>query len=79
MTTLTAKLKSGLGVFVAQLVPEDNLRRKLVAIRFAASTGKGVLLSGSVVYFTLHLGLTAAQVGIGLSAAGVAARVKELL
>ncbi|MEU7752359.1 MFS transporter [Micromonospora sp. NPDC049171] len=41
--------------------------------------GKGVFLSGSVVYFTLHVGLSAAEVGIGLSAAGFAGLVSSVL
>ena len=59
--------------FLSQFIPEQSLPRRLVAVRFAAAMGKGVLLSGSVVYFTLHVGLTAAEVGIGLSASGFAA------
>lgn len=79
MSTETAKPRFSIAGFIAQLVPDDALRRKLVAIRFAASIGKGVLLSGSVVYFTLHIGLSAAQVGIGLSAAGFAALLSSVL
>lgn len=62
----------------SRLVPADALRRNLIAIRFMAAVGKGVFLSGSVVYFTLHVGLTAAQVGIGLSAAGFAGLVSSV-
>lgn len=62
----------------SRLVPPDALRRNLIAIRFMAAVGKGVFLSGSVVYFTLHVGLTAAQVGIGLSAAGFAGLVSSV-
>lgn len=77
----TGSTKPGFDVagLIAQFVPEDPLRRRLVAVRFAASTGKGVLLSGSVVYFTLHVGLTAQQVGIGLSAAGFAALLSSVV
>lgn len=72
-TTEVSRPTSAVSRFLSQLVPDDLLRRRLVAMRFAGATGKGVLLSGSVVYFTLHVGLSAATVGIGLSAAGVAA------
>ncbi len=62
-----------------RLVPTDPLRRKLIAIRLAESIGKGVFLSGSVVYFTLRVGLDAKQVGLGLSAAGLSAFVSSVL
>ncbi|GAA4873179.1 MFS transporter [Kitasatospora terrestris] len=64
---------------IARLIPADPLRRSLLAIRFAGAAGKGVFISGSVVYFTLHVGLSAAQVGIGLSAAGFAGLVSSVL
>ncbi|MFF2954883.1 MFS transporter [Kitasatospora sp. NPDC057965] len=64
---------------LARLIPADPLRRRLLAIRFAGAAGKGVFLSGSVVYFTLHVGLSAGQVGIGLSAAGFAGLVSSVL
>src|ERR1700753_1320337 len=79
MNNQAVKQRFSLAGFFAQLVPEDGLRRKLVAIRFAASIGKGVLLSGRVVYFTLHSGMTATEVGIGLSAAGFAALVSSVV
>ncbi|SDI17198.1 Predicted arabinose efflux permease, MFS family [Actinokineospora alba] len=61
---------SRLATLSARFIPADSLRRKLIAIRLAESIGKGVFISGSVVYFTLHVGLSAGQVGLGLSAAG---------
>jgi MFS family permease len=65
--------------FSSRLVPTDPLRRKLIAIRLAESIGKGVFLSGSVVYFTLRVGLDPKQVGLGLSAAGLSAFVSSVL
>ncbi|MFG2823183.1 MFS transporter [Kitasatospora sp. NPDC048365] len=64
---------------LARLIPADPLRRRLLAIRFAGATGRGVFLSGSVVYFTLHVGLSAGQVGLGLSASGFAGLVSSVL
>ncbi|KOV32504.1 hypothetical protein ADK60_13785 [Streptomyces sp. XY431] len=64
---------------LGRLIPADALRRRLLAIRFAEATGKGVFLSGSIVYFTLHVGLTAAEVGIGLSLAGFAGLLSSVL
>lgn len=63
----------------SRLVPTDPLRRKLIAIRLAESIGKGVFLSGSVVYFTLRVGLDARQVGLGLSAAGLSAFISSVV
>ncbi|MGE5829919.1 MAG: MFS transporter [Micromonosporaceae bacterium] len=64
---------------LSRLLSVDQLRRKLIAIRLAESTGKGVFLSGSVVYFTLHVGLNARQVGLGLSAAGLSAFISSVV
>lgn len=77
--TGTAGPRPGVAGFISQFIPEQPLPRRLVGVRFAAATGKGVLLSGSVVYFTLHVGLTAAEVGIGLSAAGFAALASSVV
>ncbi|GAA2978762.1 MFS transporter [Actinokineospora diospyrosa] len=65
--------------FLARLVPADPLRRRLIAIRLAGAIGKGVFISGSVVYFTLHVGLSATQVGLGLSAAGFAGLISTVV
>ncbi|MFF2629159.1 MFS transporter [Kitasatospora griseola] len=78
-TDAAERPKPGFLGFLAQLAGEDSLRRSLVAVRFAAATGKGVLLSGSVVYFTLHVHLAAAQIGFGLTAAGIASLVSSVL
>jgi MFS family permease len=42
-----------------------------LAVGLIDSTGTGLYLAGSALFFTLIVGLTAAQVGIGLSIAGV--------
>lgn len=67
-----------IAIRLSRVIPPDSLRRKLIAIRLAESIGKGVFISGSVVYFTLHVGLSAGQVGLGLSCAGVAALVSSV-
>jgi MFS family permease len=68
-----------IATLISRVIPPDSLRRKLIAIRLAESIGKGVFLSGSVLYFTLHVGLSAAQVGLGLSAAGFSALVSSVV
>jgi MFS family permease len=79
VSTDVADSKFSIASVLGGLIPADSLRRRLIAIRFAGATGKGVFISGSVVYFTLHVGLSAAQVGIGLSAAGFAGLVSSVL
>lgn len=54
------------------LVPPSSAGRRLVVMSFINSTGSGLWLTGSALYFTRVVGVTAAQVGLGLSLAGVA-------
>ncbi|MFF7987629.1 MFS transporter [Streptomyces sp. NPDC007901] len=58
---------------VALLGPAASLRgaRTLLGIGLIDSTGTGLYLAGSAVYFVAVLGLSAAQVGFGLSVAGL--------
>jgi MFS family permease len=55
---------------VGWLPPEPPVRRFLV-VSFIDSLGTGMFLAGSALFFTRDLGLTAGQVGLGLSLAGV--------
>ncbi|PRY31847.1 MFS transporter [Pseudosporangium ferrugineum] len=50
-----------------------------MGIRLAESVGKGVFMSGNVIYFTLAVGLSPAQVGLGISAASLAGFTASLL
>lgn len=59
----------GLAAQAARLLPADPLWRRLTVIRLADSAGRGVFISGSILYFTLHAGLSARVVGFGLSTA----------
>jgi MFS family permease len=54
------------------LVPEDSLTRKLSLQSILFAVGEGTFLTGSAVFFTQIVGLSAAQVGVGLTTAGVA-------
>src|SRR3954449_1411984 len=47
------------------------LVRRLSSQSVLSATGDGVFLTGSAVFFTQIVGLTAAQVGLGLTIAGV--------
>jgi MFS family permease len=56
----------------ASLVPDSRAGRRLALAALVSSFGTGMFLTGSAVYFTRVIGLSPAQVGIGLSAAGLA-------
>jgi MFS family permease len=53
-------------------LPAGRATRQLIAASFADSLGTGLFLAGSAVFFTRVLGLSASQVGVGLSLAGLA-------
>lgn len=53
------------------LVPPSSAGRRLVVMSFVNSTGSGLWLTGSALFFTQVVGVTAAQVGLVLSLAGV--------
>jgi MFS family permease len=69
----------GVAGLAAKLVPRDPLMRKLTVIRLSDSVGRGVFMSGSVLYFTLHVGLSARIVGLGLSTAALSALVSVVV
>ncbi|MEH1097777.1 MFS transporter [Micromonospora sp. CPCC 205561] len=71
--------RTAVGHLRESLVPEGRDARLLGALHFADAAGKGVFLSGSAIYFTSVTGLSATQVGIGLSAAGASGFVASLL
>src|SRR5687767_14036973 len=56
----------------ALLPPEGPLRRYAFVTQ-VGSLGTGAFLTGSTLFFTRVIGLSAAQVGLGLSIAGLAA------
>lgn len=58
-----------------RLLPPPGPARRLALAHLVDAAGSGLFLSGSAVYFTRVAGLSAAQVGIGLSAAGLAGAV----
>jgi MFS family permease len=53
------------------LVPPSSAGRRLVVMSLINATGSGLWLTGSALFFTQVVGVTAARVGLGLSAAGV--------
>lgn len=55
-----------------QLVPSTAAGRRMVLVALVDSAGTGIFLTGSVVFLTRVAGLSAGQIGFGLSAAGIA-------
>lgn len=54
-----------------RFLPPTSLARKLSAQSILFAVGEGFFLTGSAVFFTHIVGLSAAQVGLGLTIAGV--------
>ncbi|SBT41111.1 MFS transporter [Micromonospora narathiwatensis] len=53
-------------------LPDGTPVRRMLTVSFIDSLGTGMFLTGSALFFTRDIGLTAAQVGLGLSLAAVA-------
>lgn len=58
---------------LARMLPDNPLARRLSAQSGLYAVGSGVFLTGNAVFFTQVVGLSATQVGIGISVAGVVA------
>jgi predicted MFS family arabinose efflux permease len=56
----------------ASLLPDSPVGRRLALAALVDSLGTGMFLTGSTIYLTRIVGLSAAQVGAGLSVAGLA-------
>ena len=63
---------SRLGPSLRRLIPPTALSRRLATQSLLFATAEGTFLTGSAVFFTQVVGLRAAQVGLGLTVAGVA-------
>ncbi|MBM9504120.1 MFS transporter [Actinacidiphila acididurans] len=65
--------RAGAGRLVTDaLVPASGIGRRLAGIAVIDSLGSGMFYAGSALYFTNVVGLSAGQVGLGLSLAGLA-------
>lgn len=62
---------SPLRALVSSLVPPSGLQRVLVLQTATFSFGEGLYTTGSVIFFTVYLGLGATQVTLGLSVFGI--------
>src|SRR3954453_8211970 len=63
---------SRLRSWLRRLIPPTPLSRRLATQSLLFATAEGTFLTGSAVFFTQVVGLRAAQVGLGLTVAGVA-------
>src|SRR4249919_3504945 len=63
---------SRLGQSLRRLIPPTPLSKRLATQSLLFATAEGTFLTGSAVFFTQVVGLRAAQVGLGLTVAGVA-------
>ncbi|MEV4614596.1 MFS transporter [Kitasatospora sp. NPDC049258] len=70
MTTGTAG-RTGRSALPARLIHPDPTVRRLSVITFVNTLGNGLFMTLGVLWFTRMLGFGAAQVGLGLTAAGV--------
>ena len=61
-----------LGPALGRLIPPTPLSQRLATQSLLFATAEGTFLTGSAVFFTQVVGLRAAQVGLGLTVAGVA-------
>jgi hypothetical protein len=59
---------------VTALLPDHPVARRLSIQSIFFALGDGVFTTGNAVYFTQIVGLSAAQVGLGLSITGVLVR-----
>jgi MFS family permease len=58
-------------IWFRRMLPESGLARRLSVQSVLYAFGDGVFTTGNAVYFTQIVGLTAAQVGLGLSLSGL--------
>ena len=68
----------GLPGSIARVLPPPGLPRRLATQSAVLGIGTGTYLTGSVVFFTLYVGLTPVQVGLGFSLAGLIGLVGSL-
>ncbi|MET7796318.1 MFS transporter [Streptomyces decoyicus] len=55
----------------ARSVPQGQAARTFLLVAFVDAAGRGIFLAGSALFYTQVIGLTNAQVGLGLSIAGL--------
>ncbi|MFG1606817.1 MFS transporter [Actinoplanes sp. NPDC049265] len=67
-----------MGERARKLLPPPGLPRQLVVQAALVAVGWGVYLTGSVVFFTVYVGLSAVRVGVGLSIAAFVGLVAAL-
>ncbi len=66
-----AAMTNRMPTWLERLLPPTELARRLSVQSVLFAFGEGIFLTGSAVFFTQIVGLSAAQVGLGLTMAGV--------
>ena len=66
-------MQSRLGGTLGRLIPPTPLSRRLATQSLLFATADGTFMTGSAVYFTQIVGLSATEVGLGLTIGGVVA------
>ncbi|MFF4653301.1 MFS transporter [Streptomyces sp. NPDC001380] len=69
------KAVAAVKTWASRLIPDPGPARRLCVLTVVQSVGFGIFLSSSAVFFRREVGLSAAQVGLGLSVAGLAGLV----
>ncbi|MET0423903.1 MAG: MFS transporter, partial [Actinoplanes sp.] len=67
-----------MGESLRKILPPPGLPRRLAAQSAIYAVGNGTFLTGSVVFFTLYVGLSPVQIGVGFSVAGLIGLVGSL-
>jgi MFS family permease len=67
-----------IGGLLGKLLPPAGLPRALAVQSALYAVGNGAYMSGSVVFFTLYVGLSPVQIGVGFSVAGFVGLVLSL-
>jgi MFS-type transporter involved in bile tolerance (Atg22 family) len=70
-STPTGRLRRALRSWAAEVVPDRGLSRRLAVLAVVQAGGFGVFLTASAIFFTRTVGLTAGQVGLGLTVANL--------
>jgi MFS family permease len=65
-------------ITIGKILPAAGLPRLLAAQNALWGVGTGTFLAGSVVFYSLYVGLSPVQIGLGLSAAGLVALVGSM-
>jgi predicted MFS family arabinose efflux permease len=72
-------VRRGFAAAAARLLPPPGPHRTLSAVTLMGALGAGAFATSSAVFFTRSVGLSVAQVGVGMTAAGAVGLVGSVL